>query len=219
MKNLKIGKGFRYKIKYPAPIKFPKQKTYQTPPYVLGCLLGDGCFTGDDILITQKVDLDMIERVKYEIGYDYDIIERKTDTSIQHIFRSKGYDYIKMELKAMGLLGKYMKDKFIPEEYLYSSLEDREALLQGLMDTDGSCVNSGGCEFGSTSNLLINQVQDIIRSLGGLANPYQVVDGRNINCNTYYRFKANFENDIKPFYVEKTKFIQKKIYLLLENLL
>jgi hypothetical protein len=42
----------------------------------------------------------------------------------------------------------------------------RLALLQGLMDTDGSALKSGKCEFTTTSPLLRDGVEELLRSLG-----------------------------------------------------
>ena len=56
-------------------------------------------------------------------------------------------------LKNLGLKGKKSEYKFIPDAYKYSNVEDRLALLQGLLDTDGSCTNHG-VEFYSSSKKL-----------------------------------------------------------------
>ena len=61
----------------------------------------------------------------------------------------------------------YIKE--IPTDYMYNSLENRIALLQGLMDTDGYVNKNGSCEFCSKSEKLAKQVQWLVRSLGGYA--------------------------------------------------
>lgn len=57
--------------------------------------------------------------------------------------------------------------KRIPPEYLRASEAQRMALLQGLMDTDGTAEKAGGCvSFTSTSEGLAGDVLELVRSLG-----------------------------------------------------
>lgn len=60
----------------------------------------------------------------------------------------------------------YSKNKFIPDIYKYSSIEDRYKLVKGLMDTDGSVWKSGSCNFVNTSERLIDDLAYVLRSLG-----------------------------------------------------
>jgi len=59
-----------------------------------------------------------------------------------------------------------LKNKHIPEKYLYSSLYQRIALLQGLMDTDGYCSKDGLCEFSNTNENISRGLFFILGSLG-----------------------------------------------------
>jgi hypothetical protein len=75
-----------------------------------------------------------------------------------------------LALQLLGLYEKRSWEKSIPNEYLTISRKGRLALLQGLMDTDGSPVSDGGgTEFSSTSEALIDQVVELVQSLGGIA--------------------------------------------------
>ncbi|MFM9443449.1 helicase-related protein [Streptomyces acidiscabies] len=60
--------------------------------------------------------------------------------------------------------------KFVPEEFKNTSVKNRLALLQGLLDTDGT-VHHDGCEvsFRSVSRRLAEDVAWLVRSLGGRA--------------------------------------------------
>ena len=59
------------------------------------------------------------------------------------------------------------KEKHIPKEYLFASIEQRMALLQGLMDTDGYIdAKKGRCGYDSINKRLINDVRMLIESLG-----------------------------------------------------
>lgn len=57
-------------------------------------------------------------------------------------------------------------NKHIPPAYLRASRPQRLALLQGLMDTDGSIDKNGSCELSLTDECLIVEAMEMIRSLG-----------------------------------------------------
>jgi hypothetical protein len=57
-------------------------------------------------------------------------------------------------------------EKYIPDDYLRSSIEQRLELLQGLMDTNGSVNLNGICEFHQKDEKLLLQVRELISSLG-----------------------------------------------------
>jgi len=61
------------------------------------------------------------------------------------------------------------QDKWVPSVYLLGSPAQRLALLQGLLDTDGSVNGKGIAEFYSTSAKLAQAVCQIVWSLGGAA--------------------------------------------------
>lgn len=73
------------------------------------------------------------------------------------------------EIEKLGLLGHPAWEKFIPDVYKFSSIEDRLDLLRGLMDTDGAIKKSGEASFTTTSPLLAKDVVELVRSLGGRA--------------------------------------------------
>ena len=66
-------------------------------------------------------------------------------------------------LRRHGLLGA----KHIPPIYLRASIAQRLALLQGLMDTDGSINPDGGtCEFSTIDQVLVDGMMELLASLG-----------------------------------------------------
>ena len=71
---------------------------------------------------------------------------------------------------SLELMGRGSSSKFVPEPYLYAGISDRLALLQGLMDTDGSVSHKDNhVEFTSASDDLAEAVEFLVRSLGGVA--------------------------------------------------
>jgi LAGLIDADG DNA endonuclease family protein len=60
-----------------------------------------------------------------------------------------------------------LKNKHVPEVYMRASAEQRLALLQGLMDSDGTAAkDKRRVSFGNTNKLLIDAVLELARSLG-----------------------------------------------------
>lgn len=138
-------------------------------PYLVGALLGDGGlmngtvnFTSADQFIIDEITHLLPENVEivYASKYDYRICDRSTIPGQRSKFLST--------LRDMGMLGKYSYEKRIPTKYLEASATQRLALLQGLMDTDGTVDKSGSSSFCTTSQELANEVQYLVRSLGGI---------------------------------------------------
>jgi phage terminase large subunit GpA-like protein len=65
-------------------------------------------------------------------------------------------------LASCGLL----HNKHIPSEYLRASIQQRMALLQGLMDTDGHVTKAGRCEFVTTSEKIADGFAELLSTLG-----------------------------------------------------
>src|SRR5207244_4717437 len=65
-------------------------------------------------------------------------------------------------LTELSLIG----HKHIPAAYQHASVDQRLALLQGLMDTDGSITRFGYAEFCSISQELADGVEELCTGLG-----------------------------------------------------
>jgi replicative DNA helicase len=134
-------------------------------PYVLGVLIGDGCFRAKGLMLS-SADSEVVEavghgtglNVTHYSGYDYSVCNTKGQLNPAT-----------EQLRAFGLWGLYSHEKFIPEAYMTASSEARWALLRGLMDTDGTAEKSGATTFCTTSRRLAEQVVSLVRSLGGRA--------------------------------------------------
>lgn len=73
-------------------------------------------------------------------------------------------------LRTEGVWGLGAHEKFVPEHWLRASIDQRHALLQGLLDTDGHCSKTGRVIFVSVSEQLVRDVASLARSLGGKAS-------------------------------------------------
>jgi len=113
-------------------------------------------------------------------------------------------------LKSYDLFGKKAWDKFIPDDYKYSSVQDRIDILRGLLDTDGSCRErvQDQVNFYTTSLRLAEDVIEIVRSLGGKAKlrsrdrrneENRTVIARRISCEVSIAMPEN----INPFYLKR----------------
>jgi len=74
---------------------------------------------------------------------------------------------LNVDLRAAGVL----MNKHIPAIYLRASYAQRLALLQGLMDTDGTINASGASEIDLCHKPLADGLLELIRSLGILLYP------------------------------------------------
>ena len=161
------GKKFRIPLSQPIQDFVPKGHLL-IPPYTLGALLGDGYLMGNNIQFT-TTELDIVEKLNKEI-YKWGHFDRALDdTGIQFIYHTElayGNNMLPKMLQKLGLYGCKSPDKFIPEEYLYASYEDRLQLARGLMDTDGSIDKKGHLSFSSVSKRLIKDVTFLLESLG-----------------------------------------------------
>jgi len=89
------------------------------------------------------------------------------------VHRSRaGYaaSWLKVAIAALGLAWKSSHEKFIPEVYKLGSVSQRVALLQGVLDSDGSVGSNGThASFTSTSERFARDVQEIAWSIGAIA--------------------------------------------------
>lgn len=115
-------------------------------PYLLGCWLGDGETAGGRITCADPI--------------------WSTFGNVSHAHDKKGLTRtiygLRVKLRELGVLG----NKHVPESYLNASAEQRRALLQGLMDTDGTCAKHGQAVFCNTNPRLAEAVAFLSRSLG-----------------------------------------------------
>ena len=184
--NSKKGwRDSRYKVPINGPINYP-QRTYfgerTVDPYLLGVWLGDGSKNAPNIASSGR-DVDemmsllspyctYIEKEKVDNYKDSYIIKMDMLKQYKEDCPNDSVDDLRkntlvFKLKNLGVFN----NKHIPDQYMYAPIEDRMALLQGLMDTDGTIDKGGGCEFTQTNKVLFDQVCQLVASLGIMATP------------------------------------------------
>jgi intracellular multiplication protein IcmO len=171
------------------------QTNLSIEPYLMGALLGDGGISGDPIRLS-SVDGFIVEKVAKQlaaVGYALhpDDYAAACDYRIRAVEPKPGHLSF---LRALGLEGTKSETKFIPEAYREGSIEQRWALVQGLMDTDGTVDSrTGSLSYSSSSKQLAEDFQYVVRSLGGLAkisekaSSYRDADGAKVEGKTSYR--------------------------------
>lgn len=147
-------------------------------PYLLGLLLGDGMLHST-VVAFSTVDAELLDA--FNAALPGGCYTRHLGRCNYKVMSGAPRQYAKsggnipshpliIALAALGAYGKRSHDKFVPREYLLNDSKTRLAILQGLMDTDGSITANGGAmEFSSVSRQLAEDVQFLVQSLGGKA--------------------------------------------------
>lgn len=161
------------------------EKPVKIDPYLLGLLLGDGCFTdnrsGRIEFTNDEIELhNSVMEIVSKVGMGYTLYPRKDNHCARGDFLSNGTgNPIRTALKMYGLWGKYSHNKFVPVDYKYNSKEVRLSVLAGLLNTDGYVLNDRpSISYCSTSKQLVDDVAEIARSLGYFCNTDRYVDSR-----------------------------------------
>lgn len=166
------NKGYRFHIKNNLPVEYPK-KEYSLDPYVMGAFLGDGSFRYDKknkVLYFSSANTDIPDLIINELGQDY-YYEKNSGFNYNYSFKHKSDTHHPIWVEEFlhnfpELWNTKSETKFIPSEYLYGSFEQRYALLQGLMDTDGSIDAKGRTSFTTISPYLRDDFMELCHSLG-----------------------------------------------------
>jgi phage terminase large subunit-like protein len=137
-------------------------------PYLLGYWLGDGSSAGAGLTIGEEDQTAVINIMK-DIGVElyptnWSKLQFRLDPYV-------GYVGMKNNVKRGEYINKLMdlgviNNKHIPDIYMRASVEQRQALLQGLMDSDGYITKLGQAQFTNTNKVLIDQVNELVCSLG-----------------------------------------------------
>ena len=154
-----------HSVAMPEPI-CGREQDLQLDPYLLGAWLGDGCSAKSEIVCGDE-DLEEMTSYLKETGWPVRVYKDRTAWRIlltdgdRHHNRTK--DCVQRRLRNIGVFG----DKHIPQEYLRASFEQRLALLQGLMDTDGTCDKRGRSqEYCTNLPALRDDFCELLASLG-----------------------------------------------------
>jgi len=111
-------------------------------------------------------------------------------------------------LRTMGVL----KNKHIPEQYFNASIQQRLALVQGMLDQDGTISDGGRIEFTQSADHedIVRGMVRLLRSLGIIvceprfgASGYTAKDGK--HHETQGRWRINFTTSLPVFTLPRKK--------------
>jgi len=163
-----------YESKYAIPtaeaVQYP-EKELTIDPYILGLWLGDGDNRRAGLTTIDSEIEDVWCSYAINNGYQCTKYENKTSKAV-HLLITNGKKYLgcrscsslsfTYKLKELDVLN----NKRIPENYKKGSVAQRMALLQGLMDSDGSISKRGIISFSSSIAQLAKDFDWLCRSLG-----------------------------------------------------
>lgn len=164
VKERNDGKGREYKYRVPmtAPVQYP-EKELPIDPYTFGVWLGDGSSIDTAITCSDDDKDEMMALVEAEGHRCVWHHHKHRAGSFRIDPKLKGRNNpLRDALRQLGVFG----NKFVPDMYLQGSVEQRLALLQGLMDTDGTCSKTGECEFVQKNKAIAEAVVELCSSLG-----------------------------------------------------
>jgi len=164
-------RGKKYICGFSTPAVDFSEKKFNLAPYHLGMLLGDGSFRHGVVLTT--ADIEILKEGK-TLAEQFKLSLNQTSHDEYSYRFSSGMsggaeNPLTREIRDLGLYGLSSHDKFIPREYMTSSIGQRLELLAGLIDTDGykdKRLKSGCYEFCTVSERLARDVFYISKSLG-----------------------------------------------------
>lgn len=160
-------------VPLPKPDQTTPDKDLPVNPYLVGVLIGDGCLSTGSVVYC-KPDDELFKRIAGALPPGHVVVHRP-DGKNKVIIKGPHFDktkhvYIKHSLDEIGLMGKRWDTKRIPEQYLNASHNQRRALLQGLMDTDGTAEQKGNTYYCTSNKELAEDVLYLARSLGHIAH-------------------------------------------------
>lgn len=174
--NMRTGSNrepwhYKYRVQLlSSPVEY-EESPLPIHPYVLGAFIGNGCCTlhplslssGNDFVPNKVAELCGFTTKKRKDCYTYEFYKDGKKIHTKDFFKD-----------IPEMIGSYSRDKIIPSNYMYNSVQVRMELLRGLMDTDGSIDSDNwvryNVRYSSCSKKLLEQIQELIWGLGFSAN-------------------------------------------------
>ncbi|WP_369172613.1 helicase-related protein [Streptomyces sp. R28] len=155
-----------------APVDLGGDSGLPLDPYLFGLLLGDGSFRHPLRLST--TDDEIRDAVSAAVAPECRLVPVKGSRCDYTIELSRRADGVRnpviQTLRDLNLWGETAQGTFVPDAFKNTSVKNRLALLQGLLDTDGTIHADGmSLSLRTASRRLADDVAWLVRSLGGRA--------------------------------------------------
>lgn len=183
----RITKALNHAIPTTKPLNLP-EVLLPIAPYTLGAWLGDGASNDGSICSEDQQILDNIQ------ADGFDIRHRQSTKNIYGILG------LQQKLNTHGL----KNNKHIPAIYARASFEQRLAVIQGLMDTDGTVGINGTCEFSVNLKVLAEGFLDLLLTLGVKATMHESAS-KLYGRVTGTRYRVSFKTDLPVFRLDRKK--------------
>lgn len=200
-------------VPYTYPVnRFTKPHKDAITPYVMGILISEGSL-GEKLqtISFASADQEIIDRVALEMPVG-NVIRNLSPEKISHYIgrNERGINPIRDALDHFKLRC-LSNAKFIPNAYLYDTIDNRIALAQGLIDGDGYVDDRGHMSYTTVSEQLAKDVQHLFRSLGCKATiftkhgKYRNDDGEIVECHLAYNLHIQGEELERFVYLSRKK--------------
>lgn len=185
MKQWIARTGYRALLPKMTSFQYDVSPELPIDPYLLGVLLAEGSLEPDGVSFAQtEENAEVIERVRAALPEGHTL--RTRSDGLSHAItvgndgpgarNVPGRNKVQQALRDLGLYAHRSWEKFIPEMYKRASVEDRVALVQGVMDGDGWITENGSINYCSTSKQLAKDMQEMFLSLGGRCSVHLSTD-------------------------------------------
>ncbi|GAB3868506.1 hypothetical protein GCM10028801_44530 [Nocardioides maradonensis] len=190
----------KWDVPIAAAAEFDGGRDRPLDPYLLGILIGDGNFAAASQVGFSTADPEVVAAVESTLPFGYVVKKsatRRYDYKIVGAVRlQRNANEMVRSLHDLDLMGKTSHYKHIPLAYREAPTAVRLAVLQGVMDADGTVDHrSGSMSLSTVSARLAEDVAWLVRSLGGVARvrPRSRANGTSLDVS------VSFDNGTVPF--------------------
>ncbi|MHA7300438.1 LAGLIDADG family homing endonuclease [Pseudarthrobacter sp. MDT1-22] len=168
----RMKRNRRSAISVPNGSRISNDVVLPVDPYLFGYWLGDG-YAANGAFAVGRQDVEEVTALlrsallPYEtmssIYYDYNLCHFLNIKNIKKPSRDAVDQSLFQRLRTLGVL----RNKHVPDVYLFAGTEQRRAVLQGMIDSDGAVTpQKGQVLFTNTNRRIMGGFVEIARSLG-----------------------------------------------------
>jgi len=196
----RIDSGIRVTVpRLTGPVDYTEQPVGMSP-YLMGVWLAEGGRRTDGVVEFSSGEQEMLDLVDREIPIGLErhanIGNRWGHTITNPVNRFD--NSVRAELRGRGVFDTLSGQRFVPDSYKHNTQDIRLAVLQGLMDGDGTVSKEGYLRFEAISKQLVYDVYEIAASLGFKVNKPILANRKTVADNDVWR--VNFTSaGIIPF--------------------